>query len=67
MKYNTEQIREEIRKYFDGNEEVKRKMEDNYIHHSKKINAIYNMVPPDEEEARKEYRDTMARMKEEYL
>lgn len=36
MKYNTEQIREEIRKYFDGNEEIKRKMEDNYIYHSKK-------------------------------
>lgn len=67
MKDNTEQIREEVRKYFDGNEEVKRQMEDDYIHHSEKINAIYNMVTPDEEEARKEYRDTMARMKDELL
>ncbi|OJH01698.1 hypothetical protein BL313_03190 [Staphylococcus hominis] len=67
MKDNTEQLRAEAKKYFDGNEEVKKEMEDNYIHHSEEAYASYNMVPPDEEEARQGYRDTMERMKNELL
>lgn len=42
-------------------------MEDDYIHHSEEVYASYNIVPPDEEEARQGYRDTMARMKDELL
>lgn len=67
MKDNTEQLRAEAKKYFDGNEEVRKKMEDDYIHHSEEVYASYNMVPPDEEEARQGYRDTMVRMKNELL
>ncbi|OFM09942.1 hypothetical protein HMPREF2720_04775 [Staphylococcus sp. HMSC074C02] len=67
MKDNTEQMREQARKYFDSGDEEKQRMEDEYIEHSKEFHSNHNMIPPDEEVQRKAFREIMQEVKEQLL
>lgn len=67
MKDNTEQMREQARKYFDSSDEEKQRMEDEYIEHSKEFHSKHNMTPPPEEVQRKAFREIMQEAKKQLL
>lgn len=67
MKDNTEQMREQARKYFDSSEEEKQRMEDEYIEHSNAFHSKHNVIPPDEEVQRKAFREIMQEVKKQLL
>ena len=67
MKDNTEQMREQARKYFDSSNEEKQRMEDDYIKHSEEFHSKHNMIPPPEEVQRKAFREIMQEVKEQLL
>ena len=67
MKDNTEQMREQARKYFDSSEEEKQRMEDEYIEHSNAFHSKLNVTPPPEEVQRKAFSEIMQEAKKQLL
>lgn len=67
MKDNTEQMREQARKYFDSSEGEKQRTEDEYIEHSNAFHSKLDVTPPPEEVQRKAFREIMQEVKKQLL